>query len=312
MPSPRIVDIHAYLPVLMELVEQGESVTLTITGGSMTPFLQPGQNGQGFLRHPVPKGVEGSQGDVLGSTVIIAAAADQQAVLLRLVQQEGHLLPGVPGIAALQPLNPQAQQHRQLGVEPLPGQVGLPLPAQGMGPDRNPPGPQNAADGDGPVNAGVPALAAVNIPGDGLLPGVRQTPVQNQLGQVWLARAVQPSQPPELLLRKPDAVDLLQMVQPPVQLGLPQDPPGLQGLVDGGGLRPVAIAQNVALPRAGDAGELHPADEAKRRRHQGLHLAAPVDGVVVGEGKGPDARFLNVLHQLGRVIRAVGGGAVHV
>ena len=44
MPNPRIVDIHAYLPVLMELVEEGESVTLTITVGSMTPFLVHGRD----------------------------------------------------------------------------------------------------------------------------------------------------------------------------------------------------------------------------------------------------------------------------
>lgn len=44
MPEPKIVDIHAYLPVLIDLVNQGESVSLTITGGSMTPFLVHGRD----------------------------------------------------------------------------------------------------------------------------------------------------------------------------------------------------------------------------------------------------------------------------
>lgn len=44
MSSPKIVDIHAYLPVLMDLVAQGQSVTLTITGSSMTPFLVHGRD----------------------------------------------------------------------------------------------------------------------------------------------------------------------------------------------------------------------------------------------------------------------------
>ncbi len=44
MPGPKIVDIHAYLPVLIDLTEQGESVTLTITGSSMTPFLVHGRD----------------------------------------------------------------------------------------------------------------------------------------------------------------------------------------------------------------------------------------------------------------------------
>ena len=44
MPEPKIVDIHAYLPVLIDLVNQGESVSLTITGSSMTPFLVHGRD----------------------------------------------------------------------------------------------------------------------------------------------------------------------------------------------------------------------------------------------------------------------------
>lgn len=44
MPEPKIVDIHAYIPVLMDLVEQGETVCLPITGSSMVPFLVHGRD----------------------------------------------------------------------------------------------------------------------------------------------------------------------------------------------------------------------------------------------------------------------------
>ena len=43
-PKKRTVDIHTYLPVLMELLEQGESVSLTVTGNSMSPFLVHGRD----------------------------------------------------------------------------------------------------------------------------------------------------------------------------------------------------------------------------------------------------------------------------
>lgn len=49
--TPRIVDIHTYLPVLIELVRQGESVTLTVTGSSMAPFLIHGRD-QVCFRQP--------------------------------------------------------------------------------------------------------------------------------------------------------------------------------------------------------------------------------------------------------------------
>ena len=35
----RKVDIHTYVPVLKELIEQGRDVCITITGNSMSPFL---------------------------------------------------------------------------------------------------------------------------------------------------------------------------------------------------------------------------------------------------------------------------------
>lgn len=40
----RIVDIYEYMPVLMELLEQGRTVNLTISGDSMTPFLVHGRD----------------------------------------------------------------------------------------------------------------------------------------------------------------------------------------------------------------------------------------------------------------------------
>ena len=42
--EPRIVDIDAYMPVLRELLAQGQSVSLTVTGESMSPFLQHGRD----------------------------------------------------------------------------------------------------------------------------------------------------------------------------------------------------------------------------------------------------------------------------
>ena len=41
---PRIVDIDAYMPVLRELLAQGQSVCLTVTGESMSPFLRHGRD----------------------------------------------------------------------------------------------------------------------------------------------------------------------------------------------------------------------------------------------------------------------------
>lgn len=43
-PTPRIVDISTYLPVLVDLMEQGHTVSLTITGNSMSPFLVHGRD----------------------------------------------------------------------------------------------------------------------------------------------------------------------------------------------------------------------------------------------------------------------------
>ena len=42
--EPRIVDIDAYMPVLQELLAQGQSVSLTVTGESMSPFLRHGRD----------------------------------------------------------------------------------------------------------------------------------------------------------------------------------------------------------------------------------------------------------------------------
>lgn len=39
-----IVDIDSYIPVLQELIGQGKTVSLTVTGGSMTPFLIHGRD----------------------------------------------------------------------------------------------------------------------------------------------------------------------------------------------------------------------------------------------------------------------------
>lgn len=40
----RIVDINTYLPVLRELLSEGREVSLTITGGSMSPFIVHGRD----------------------------------------------------------------------------------------------------------------------------------------------------------------------------------------------------------------------------------------------------------------------------
>ena len=43
-PTPKIVDIDTYLPVLADLMEQGHIVSLTVTGHSMAPFLAHGRD----------------------------------------------------------------------------------------------------------------------------------------------------------------------------------------------------------------------------------------------------------------------------
>ena len=47
---PRQMDAQTYLPVLMQLLEEGRQVTLTVTGGSMTPFLVHGRDAICFSR----------------------------------------------------------------------------------------------------------------------------------------------------------------------------------------------------------------------------------------------------------------------
>lgn len=52
--SPRIVDNQTFLPVLIELIDQGHTVALTITGHSMTPFLVHGRDQIRFCRPDRP------------------------------------------------------------------------------------------------------------------------------------------------------------------------------------------------------------------------------------------------------------------
>lgn len=40
----KVVDVHTYMPVLCELLEQGKEVSLTITGNSMSPFMVHGRD----------------------------------------------------------------------------------------------------------------------------------------------------------------------------------------------------------------------------------------------------------------------------
>ena len=42
--TPRQVDPQVFLPALLELVDQGQEVSLVISGGSMTPFLVHGRD----------------------------------------------------------------------------------------------------------------------------------------------------------------------------------------------------------------------------------------------------------------------------
>lgn len=52
--NKRTVDIHTYVPVLRELIEQGKEVSLTITGSSMSPFLAHGRD-QILIERPKDK-----------------------------------------------------------------------------------------------------------------------------------------------------------------------------------------------------------------------------------------------------------------
>ena len=42
--EPRIIDIDEYMPLVKELLAQGKSVSLTVTGESMSPFLRHGRD----------------------------------------------------------------------------------------------------------------------------------------------------------------------------------------------------------------------------------------------------------------------------
>ena len=50
----RTVEIHAYLPVLIGLLEQGKSASLTVTGNSMSPFLIHGRDQISFQKPDGP------------------------------------------------------------------------------------------------------------------------------------------------------------------------------------------------------------------------------------------------------------------
>lgn len=43
-PTPKSVDMNAYLPVLTDLAAQGHTVSLPVTGNSMSPFLVHGRD----------------------------------------------------------------------------------------------------------------------------------------------------------------------------------------------------------------------------------------------------------------------------
>ena len=49
-PVTRTVDTDSYMRVLSGLVAKGETVCLTITGGSMTPFLVHGRDSASLSR----------------------------------------------------------------------------------------------------------------------------------------------------------------------------------------------------------------------------------------------------------------------
>lgn len=44
MKQQRFIDIHEYLPVLIELLNEGREVNLLVSGSSMTPFLADGRD----------------------------------------------------------------------------------------------------------------------------------------------------------------------------------------------------------------------------------------------------------------------------
>ena len=50
----RTVEIHTYLPVLIGLLEQGKSASLTVTGNSMSPFLIHGRDQISFQKPDGP------------------------------------------------------------------------------------------------------------------------------------------------------------------------------------------------------------------------------------------------------------------
>ena len=53
-PAARLVEAGEYLPALVELTAQGHTVALTVTGGSMVPFLVHGRDRICFCRPSAP------------------------------------------------------------------------------------------------------------------------------------------------------------------------------------------------------------------------------------------------------------------
>ena len=49
----RIVDIHTYLPVLIDIIKSGKDVSVTVTGSSMAPFLA--HLGDSIIVSPPPR-----------------------------------------------------------------------------------------------------------------------------------------------------------------------------------------------------------------------------------------------------------------
>jgi hypothetical protein len=68
----------------------------------------------------------------------------------------------------------------------------------------------------------------------------------------------------------------------------------------------------MAFSRGGHTGKFDSPDKAKFRSHQGFHFQGTGNGIVVGDGKGSDSGFFQILKQKGRGVGTVGGGGVDV
>ncbi len=76
--QPRIVDINEYMPMVTELIMQGESVSFTVTGESMSPFLRHGRD-QVLLSAPATPPVRGD--------IVLFRRANGQYVLHRVLRR---------------------------------------------------------------------------------------------------------------------------------------------------------------------------------------------------------------------------------